>query len=419
MQKFFLRSPNSKLGLPIFFFLLPTISVFSSNALVPLTVIAGVTLGLHDYFRYRFVPRPSKQTLILVGLFFGWAFLSWFWSINPEGTLKVTSRLLALSICGWLFVQAVDHRPQEIKNRIAKYFLWGLLLGAATLIIESQFNAPITRLAKGLSDDDFLNLSRLNRGTTFIAISGWICLALYSHLLPRFLFPILVIALMGVLWFAHSESTLMSMGLSIVWVITFIAFSNWSRKFLKYIIALTILAMPLVTTLAAPIGEPENSYNVHTSAHHRFFIWGFVSSKILEAPLIGAGMDASRIYPNTKEETYKRKRSDGIITGAGDRVISLHPHNAPLQIWLELGAVGAIFAVLCVLNAFRWVSQFPHENALRNMSIQAATITAILMTMLGYGIWQNKWFVMFFLFSALVALLPGREKTGSIKDTME
>ncbi|WP_419902636.1 O-antigen ligase family protein [Kiloniella sp.] len=410
MQKILPRTLSHKLGLPIFFFLLPTISVFSSNALVPLTVIAGVTLALHDYFRYRSIPRPSKQTLVLAGLFFGWAFLSWFWSINPEGTLKVTSRLLALSVCGWLFVQAIDHRSQEIKNRIAKYFLYGLVLGAAALIIEAQFDAPITRLAKGLSDDEFLNLSRLNRGTTFITISGWICLALYAQQIPKLVFPLLVAGLLGILMLAHSESTLISMGLSIVWAVVFYAFNKWSHHLLKYILALSILMMPLITTLTAPLGEPENSYNLHTSAHHRFFIWGFVSDKILEAPLIGAGMDASRVYPNTEEEVYKRIRSDGYITGAGDRVISLHPHNAPLQIWLELGLIGAIFAALCVLNILNWGNLFPHDNALRNISIQAAIITTILMTMLGYGIWQNKWFVMFYLFSALIALLPGRGK---------
>lgn len=408
-------------SLPLFFASLPILSVFSSNALVPVTLIAGVTIALFDFYNHRSVPIPSRRTIVLTILFFGWAFSSWFWSINPEGTLKVTSRLLGLSICGWLLVQAVDRRTQVVKDRIAKYLLWGVIISSVLLVIEAQFSAPITKFAKGIPLDTALNLSRFNRGTTFIAVVGWLLIALNTAKLSnKVLFSFVSASLCLVIWLAHSGSTMIGVVFAVIWIVFFVSFGWRSRYLLLFIVSLSILGMPAIATFTKPFGAAENGYGIYHSAHHRFYIWGFVTDQVLRAPIIGAGMDSSRIYPNLKEQTYKRIRSEeeggGVIEVEG-RVIVLHPHNGPLQIWLELGLIGAILSVFCIWSTYCWGGHYNIQSRRQEAAVQAAIVTAITVVTLGYGVWQNKWFVMFFLFSSILTLLPGRTETGKIEDS--
>ena len=63
--------------------------------------------------------------------------------------------------------------------------------------------------------------------------------------------------------------------------------------------------------------------HVQTSWSERLDMWAFAAAKIVEKPWAGWGLDASRTFGSA---------------------ISLHTHDAAIQIWLELGAVGAVLA---------------------------------------------------------------------------
>lgn len=409
--------------LPIFFAILPVVSVFSSNALVPLTIILAGTLFIHDYAKYKYVPRPTKTTFCCGFLFFSWIMFSYFWSINPESGLLLSFRLLGLSICGWVLVHSVDRRTQDEKDKIRKFLLLGFVLGAVCLLIESQFSAPITKIFKGVAYDTNLNLSRFNRGTTFIACVGWFLIALYIDKVDKKIsaFVFFMILLLLIVGFAHSGSTMIGVTLGAFWVLVAVIFSRFSRLLLITFTCIGILTMPLIASQTKVFGTPENEYNVYHSAHHRFYIWGFVADQILKSPLTGFGMDASRVYPNASEDIYKRMRTakegGGTVIVEG-RVISLHPHNGPLQVWLELGIIGAVLVMICTINILMWSWKYLNKSRLQDGALQAAIVTSLIVTVLGYGVWQNKWFVMFFLFSAIATLLPGRKATGELKERL-
>src|SRR6185436_143672 len=76
---------------------------------------------------------------------------------------------------------------------------------------------------------------------------------------------------------------------------------------------------------------------LRSSVAHRLCIWQFVGARIAEKPLLGWGLDSSRSIPGGEVECVDEGPS-----------ISLHPHDAALQVWLELGIVGA-FALAAVI----------------------------------------------------------------------
>ena len=116
----------------------------------------------------------------------------------------------------------------------------------------------------------------------------------------------------------------------------------------------------------------------------RLDIWSFAAAMAAHHPLRGWGIDASRTF--------------GIA-------IPLHPHNAALQIWLELGAPGAALAAALT----GWIAATLAVLARANPSHAAAgagALTAYLIIGgISFGVWQEWWVALGFLTVATLAML--------------
>jgi len=102
----------------------------------------------------------------------------------------------------------------------------------------------------------------------------------------------------------------------------------------------------------------------------RLEIWRFVSSEILANPIKGWGLDASRAWPND---------------------IPLHPHDAALQLWLELGALGAALAALFWAWLFSRIAVLAEEDRDMGAAAAAAAVSYLTIGALSFGVWQEWW----------------------------
>ena len=104
-------------------------------------------------------------------------------------------------------------------------------------------------------------------------------------------------------------------------------------------------------------------------------------------PLRGWGLEASRMF------------GPGIV---------LHPHNNPLQIGIELGAVGAVTAA-----AFWGVvlSRLARPSPSLVAAATAACIGVYLLYGVNFGVWQEWWLAL----GALVALMAAANSAQSGK----
>ena len=102
----------------------------------------------------------------------------------------------------------------------------------------------------------------------------------------------------------------------------------------------------------------------------RLNIWAFAANQIVEHALRGWGIDASRIFGNA---------------------IPLHTHNAALQLWLELGALGAALAAAFFAWVLYRIVAGTGENR-RDGAMAAASLTSyVLIGGLSFGVWQEWW----------------------------
>ena len=127
-----------------------------------------------------------------------------------------------------------------------------------------------------------------------------------------------------------------------------------------------------------------------SSERHRLLIAQFALAHIAKRPMFGYGFDSSRAIPGGKVERFERAPA-----------LPLHPHNVILQIWLELGAIGAVIAaafVTLVMCGMRVFSADRGAGATANATFAAFATIALL----SYGIWQNWWLMTGWLAATLV-----------------
>jgi O-antigen ligase len=159
-------------------------------------------------------------------------------------------------------------------------------------------------------------------------------------------------------------------------------------------LAAAALAAPAVCALLPRASEI--SLPLPFSWAERIDIWRSAAARIGEQPWFGHGLDAARTMS-----------SPALIRGETYHLISLHPHNAGLHIWLETGGVGAcLFAA--ALSAGGWTA----ARALRDRREAAAAVAGgasayAVHAYLSLGVWQEWWIATAFLLAAMIAALPG------------
>lgn len=128
-----------------------------------------------------------------------------------------------------------------------------------------------------------------------------------------------------------------------------------------------------------PASVTERLSSAH--AQDRVDIWRSFGAAIGESPLAGAGFGTSGRYGET--EAASRVASDfRPLLDIG------HPHNAPLQIWAETGAVGAFLAALVAALTMRRLGDL---SGLRFAAALALVAAALAVAMVGQGAWQGWW----------------------------
>lgn len=116
---------------------------------------------------------------------------------------------------------------------------------------------------------------------------------------------------------------------------------------------------------------------VPASWAQRLVMWDFAVTQTLNSPLIGLGLDASRAFHDPIA-----------VAGTLTPEISLHPHNMILQLWLELGAIGAlIFALACMALA----AMIRDLDKTSGAMVAATFSVWFIIGNLSFGIWQEWW----------------------------
>ena len=152
---------------------------------------------------------------------------------------------------------------------------------------------------------------------------------------------------------------------------------------------------------ARTIGKnlPGLSYSVYP----RLVIWQYASNLVIKKPMAGHGIRTSRSLSKTDNKITFLYRDKGEIHTGNTQNIPLHPHNGLIQIWLELGAIGAVLGLTLVLSVLWGISRSLAPQIGKALAF-AALASSICLISVSYGLWQSWWLASLWLQGSLIAL---------------
>lgn len=332
--------------------------------------------------------RPAAVLLLLILV---WAAMSAAWSpFHPSKANNNTALKLALQLpLYWSAYCGARRADPGLKRLALKVLAWGTALLALVLLAEFATDAAIyERLHVALYEPIRHDLAEVNVAHSTFILMLLAPLAFGAGLrtgaTPWLALLMIAGAVAPGLRFKAEAPTVAA----VVAVSMFLGAWRWSRagpRILAAGAAIYVLGAPLVILglRAAGVYEPLQR-QVEESWSMRLSFWAHAVDWLKDHPIRGWGLDASRTF------------GPGII---------LHPHDGALQVWLELGAVGA---VLCA--AFWVVTLRRLERPLSNVtgaSVTAAAAVYLLFGALNFGAWQEWWLALGALVAVGGVLLAG------------
>jgi len=366
--------------------LAPALSLSSALAMAPLLALTAVAMLAANGWR-RPAPVPTRAQGLLLLALLAWAAWSTGWSLDQAFAWRDIGMLIG-TLLGGVVVQAEARRLDEA----------GLALVVRALSIGLLVVVPAMVLCGGLEQMHVLDtettqkvieavVQRMNRGSTVCVMLMWVAaLGQVRFGRPWRAVGLVLVLLLGVTFTHDLAAKLAIVGGAGVW-----AAARLSPRFAAAGLAALILAVMLLAPLAAlHMPPPRQSIYISwlpRSGHHRMTIWSFTAQRIAEKPLLGWGMDSSRAIPGAKDEIYLIDRAGKLFN---ESMLPLHPHNGPLQIWLELGGIGASLMALFLLTLPYSLARGSAPPTVKAFGA-AMLFGGFLIASVSYGVWQSWW----------------------------
>ncbi len=342
----------------------------------------------------KFEPRPLfGRTTVLLGCLLGWSMVSALWSADPWRSFALAARLAGIFAAGLALVAAVDCivAPRRLVLSLLAGLAAGLALVAIELVSHGAFGALVSERA--------YQATRMNQASVSLAILLAPASAVVAYR-GHAVFAFVIATATAAAIFALSDTSAKAAGAAGL-ALAFLLYLGQTRAahLAAMISLILIITAPLsFARLERSPGLTETVDRIKVSAGHRLMIWSFVGERIAERPLAGWGLDAARNIPGGKDPIRP-----------GETWLPLHPHNAPLQVWLELGVPGAVLFALLVALLWYGLAIVPWPRIFVAAAGASLSI-ALIASLATYGIWQEWWMatLWFSLFAVLVMarLLP-------------
>jgi O-antigen ligase len=345
-----------------------------------LAAVAGI-LSIPALWRAR---PPVRVVLPLVALT-AWALVSLAWSraaIDPHSLHKYADiekltgmkLVLQLGLYGALVAAAQRISARGAASALNALVLALLALGVVVLLDALQSGAVYAWISAHVGQRLTPDIARRNiaQADYVIVLFFWVSAVRATQI--RWQLMSLVTAACGIgssLVLHAVDATLAAFALS------FVAFVlvRWARVLGVILlgVATTVywITAPLVVVAGVRFGViAALRPHVQLSWEERLNMWTFASAKIVEKPWTGWGLDASRTFGSA---------------------ISLHTHDAAIQVWLELGAVGAVLAAAFWIGVWSLIEALARRDRTAGAAAAAASVAYLTIGALSFGVWQEWW----------------------------
>jgi O-antigen ligase len=364
-------------------------------ALIGILSIIGLVLRPESR---RWSPSLFTFTLFLISV---WASISLLWSVDADkswGGVRFVWSVWLLGLPGFIYVPWVAHK---IGQRFFQILAFSLVVGGCFSLALGLLPNFIEMSGEG-SGTDFER--HVSRALYFVVLSLFVYGSRLNQKHGRLVWVGLLVFL-GLSLFTTTQTVVVAMAMGLVGVL-------FCHLFARY----AALVLTLVCSLYFAISVPLFSYNYENnvagnilgsvnvdelvSSGPRSWMYAFFADEIQNRPILGHGIRVSKNYMPTEASELFLANPNGVRAES-------HPHNVPLQILFDLGAIGALLTVLAI-----WA--FLQEARQRLSASAYAWIFGFTCALIGLGLFSTSiwaaWFLIVFVANfLLIRLLETRQ----------
>ena len=386
----------------VLFCLCPLVFFIPRGAVVVLAIVGllgWISQGLKPL---SLLKNPVSITILAL---IAWAGLSSLWAPIPADSIRLSLRLMAFLLLGVGWASWIQSRSSSDLSVLKRRLFYGIVLALTLIFIDVLLGNPWQQFAQKSSAKAFVPL------VLTLSLAIWPCLSLVSGKLKNCLGMAFVI---GILLTIDSDTAVVAIVCGAVAYLSYHLLPRFTEKGLNLGTLFLILGLPwLLSGLLTDSFIKDFNQSVRSFSYiHRLYIWQFVSHKITETSLIGQGGDSSRAaLVGGEKKVWSTINKAGEDVPIHSKAISLHPHNLPLQIWLELGAVGAFIMAALSYFLLRGINRYSVKDAAIIVGFFAAASLTFLVNL---GCWQSWWLATLVLIMPLLYASPKTPLASSL-----
>ena len=401
---------------------MPIIGLYASKGIIILFGLATLSsLFLFIFNKESRCPPPKTLTLPVIALTF-WGTASLIWTVSSDLSWNIAKVLPITMLSGLLIIMLLNNINSDDRITICKSTLVGFFLGACIAfvdVISGYSIAQVLNIAKhGGSWSHYMHGFVINNGISLLIMLFWpTTIFLWSQKYYKLIFLSIIITSLITIQSSNFASVV-AIGVGLFSFIFAFFIPRFTYKFAAVGLTILILGTPFFMKSlpdAQTIGKnlPELSYSIYP----RLVIWQFASNLAMEKPITGHGIRTSRVLSKNPNQVPFLYRDNGKLLTGNTKEIPLHPHNGLIQIWLELGAVGALLVLTIVLCTLQNIKRSKAPKIFKSLAF-AAFMSTLCLISVSYGLWQSWWMGALWLQAALIVLtidIPEQIKNINIK----
>lgn len=345
----------------------------------------------------------AKRPVLVIFLFMSLCGISLLWVPDPGFALSRTIKLLGFFALVTVYALIFMHLNRQGRSQIqtsAKMATAGFGIAALCLALSFEFVVPGKP-----SPDAFINRSVVVLALSGFAVAGYIWSSSWALWAKGGLSGCLWAAVLMLSLSSGSQTSTVAFLCGTAAIILFKLAVPTARRLLVLAMAALCFAMPLLilATGALPNAVLSSSFFQRGSAGHRIRIWDSYMALIREKPFFGWGTEASREFDPALLSLPVEELRNAAFTS--------HPHNAFLQLWTDLGMVGALlFCVLIALLGLR----IENARAEARAPIYGLFVGILVTSAISHGAFQSWWLASIALLAVSVFPLA-RPGSGTVR----
>ncbi|MBL4785489.1 MAG: O-antigen ligase family protein [Cohaesibacteraceae bacterium] len=348
-------------------------------AIISLISLLIFSYGWH-FFRTGIIgpsggwPKPAAPFYWISALFV-WGCISLFWTLDVVEGISRLAKFGGMIPLGYLLFVApgLRRRPTGLSP------FWLYLASAVLFTLFAIFIRPTLESGRV----DVLTNRTIVEYCLFLFPLGAMLFTDHRTRFKSFILYCTMITLAVIVTFpTNSQSAVLVIPVGIIGILTACFIPRLSFKMLQACVVLLALCMPVIVLLLGMLPDEilQTEFMREGSAEHRIAIWNSFLELVNRAIIVGWGFSASLLF-------------DPIILGLSSEELSNfvsapHPHNAFLQVWIEMGVVGATVFCGFILSIIRL-------NRMSKMAMEpfnfASSLCILAVMSFSHGAFQTWW----------------------------